>query len=216
MAEASGIERNDAIANLVFFLSFNAYGGFNIFFPLLTAFVSKAGTTLMHELHDEVRAAVGDGPVTLNALQNMPLLKSVVYEGFRFKPPVPYQYARAKMDLIIENHENSFQVKKGEMLYGYQPIVMHDPKIFANPDEFQPRRFMGPEGEKLIKYVFWSNGPETEKPTVMNKQCAGKELVVTMSRAFLAEMFLRYKDYSLDIEGEGNATKMFLKGVTKA
>lgn len=111
-AAAMGIERNDAIANLLFFLSFNAYGGFNIFFPQLTGYISRCGPELMHELHAEVTAAVADteGKVTPKSLQNMPLLTSVVYEGFRFKPPVPYQYARAKTDFVIESHVNSFQV----------------------------------------------------------------------------------------------------------
>lgn len=66
----------------------------------------------MHELHEEVKVAVvaTEGKVTPRAMENMPLLKSVVYEGFRFKPPVPYQYAQAKTDFVIENHFNSFQV----------------------------------------------------------------------------------------------------------
>ena len=161
-------------------------------------------------------AETGQGLVTMQALQNMPLLKSVVYEGFRYKPPVPYQYGHAKRDFVIESHENSFQVKKGEMLYGYQPIVMHDPKVFERPDEFLPRRFMGPEGEKLLQNVFWSNGRETDKTTVHNKQCAGKELVVTMSQVYVAELFLRYKDFALDIEGTGSTSKLYFHSLTKA
>lgn len=216
-AEAMGIERNDATANLLFFLCFNAYGGFNIFFPLVTILISSCGPELMHDLHDEVTKAVAatDGKVTLQSIENMPLVKSVVYEAFRFKPPVPYQYGKAKFDFTIENHENSFEVKKGEMLYGYQPIVMHDPKVFTDPDQFLPRRFIGPDGEKLIKYIFWSNGYETDKPTTANKQCAGKDLVVTMARAFVAEMFLRYKEYTLSMEGAGNATKVFFSDLKK-
>lgn len=219
MAEAMGIERNEATANLLFFISFNGYGGFNIFFPEITGFINQyGGPELMHALHDEVTKAVAatGGLVTLGALQNMPLLKSVVYEGFRFKPPVPYQYGKAKFDFVLENHENSFQVKKGEMLYGFQPLVMHDPKVFENPDEFLPRRFMGSEGEKLIGNVFWSNGRETDKSTVHNKQCAGKEFVVTMSQVYIAELFLRYKDFTLDIEGTGNAAKLFFHTLTRA
>ncbi|KAG0563719.1 hypothetical protein KC19_8G054000 [Ceratodon purpureus] len=219
MAEELGIDRNEATANLLFFLCFNAYGGFNIFFPEITGFIHQfGGPELMHELHDEVTKAVAatGGVVTLGALQNMPLLRSVVYEGFRFKPPVPYQYGKAKCDFILENHENSFQVKKGEMLYGFQPLVMHDPKVFERPGEFLPRRFMGPEGEKLLPHVFWSNGPETEKTTVQNKQCAGKQLVVTMSQVFVAELFLRYKDFTLDIEGTGKGSKLFFHTLTKA
>lgn len=217
MAEAAGLDRKEATANLLFFLCFNGYGGFNIIFPLLTGYIDRfGGPELMHALHEEVTAVVAGGEVTLAALQNMPLVRSVVYEGLRFQPPVPYQYGRAKRDFILENHENSFQVKKGEMLYGFQPLVMHDAKVFEHPDEFLPRRFMGPEGEKLLRYVFWSNGPETENPTVDNKQCAGKNLVVTMCQAYVAELFLRYKEYTLDIEGTGKSAKLFFHSLTKA
>jgi hydroperoxide dehydratase len=111
-AAALGIERNDAITNLMFFISFNAYGGFNIFFPQLAGYIAQCGPELMHELHAEVAAAVAatDGKVTPKSLANMPLLQSVVYEGFRFRPPVPYQYAKAKTDFVIESHVSSFQV----------------------------------------------------------------------------------------------------------
>ncbi len=43
-AEALGIDRNDAANNLLFFLSFNAFGGFNIFFP---AVVKEIGENLI-------------------------------------------------------------------------------------------------------------------------------------------------------------------------
>lgn len=124
-AEALGIERNDAITNLMFFLSFNAYGGFNIFFPQLTAYIAQCGPALMAELHAEVAAAVSatDGKVTPKALENMPLLKSVVYEGFRFKAPVPYQYAKAKTDFVIESHSNSFQVSQPPAFSSFRSFV---------------------------------------------------------------------------------------------
>jgi len=216
-AVASGIDRDNAAANLLFFLSFNGYGGFNIFFPEITGFIHQFGhPELMHELHDEVTKAVDGKVVTLQALQNMPLLRSVVYEGFRFKPPVPHQYGHAKRDFVVESHENSFEVKKGEMLYGFQPVAMHDAKVFENPDEFLPRRFMGLEGEKLIRNVFWSNGFETDQPTVHNKQCPGKDLVVTMSQVYVAELFLRYKEYTIDVEGTGSNAKLFFQTLTKA
>lgn len=154
--------------------------------------------------------------VTPKSLENMPLLSSVVYEGFRMKPPVPYQYARAKTDFLIESHENSFEVKKGEMLYGFQPYVMHDPNVFENPDKFLPRRFMGPEGEALLGNVFWSNGRETDDPTVHDKQCAGKDLAVTISRAYVAEMFLRYKEFTLEVQGSGVQTTLLFSALQKA
>ncbi|GLJ04843.1 hypothetical protein SUGI_0004650 [Cryptomeria japonica] len=56
----------------------------------------------------------------------------------------------------------------------FQPIATRDPKVFENPDEFVATRFI--ENKKVIKYVLWSNGFETDDPTVHNKQCPGKNL----------------------------------------
>ncbi|XP_074365756.1 allene oxide synthase, chloroplastic-like isoform X2 [Apium graveolens] len=137
---------------------------------------------------------VGDQKVAAIGL----LLKSVVYECLRIDPPVASQYGRAKRDLIIESHDAAFEVKEGEMILGYHPFATRDPEIFDRPDEFVPDRFVG-EGEKLLKHVLWSNGPENERPTVANKQCAGKDLVVLAARLLVVELFLRYDSFEIDV-----------------
>ncbi|KAL4294610.1 hypothetical protein HN51_045416 [Arachis hypogaea] len=53
--------------------------------------------------------------------------------------------------------------------------------------------------EKLLKYVIWSNGPETENPSVSNKQCAGKDFVVLVSRLLVVELFLRYNSFEIQV-----------------
>ncbi|KAL0334786.1 UNVERIFIED_CONTAM: Allene oxide synthase 3 [Sesamum radiatum] len=196
-------------------LKFNAYGGMKRLFPSLIKWVGSAGEGLHRRLADEIRAAVKKGGVTLSALDEMNLTKSVVYEALRIEPPVPYQYAKAKQDFTIHNHESSFLIKKGEMLFGYQPIATKDPKVFANPDDFIADRFVG-EGEKLIEYVYWSNGRETDGPTE-NKQCPGKELVVLLCRLMLVEFFLNYDTFKVDTSKLvfGSAVVTF-KSLTKA
>lgn len=133
------------------------------------------------------------------AMENMPLMKSVVYEALRIEPPVPSQYAKAKRDFVIESHDAAFQIKEGEMLYGFQPFATKDTKIFDRAEEFVPGRFVGEEGEKLLKYVLWSNGPENESPTVNNKQCVGKDFVVLVSRLLLVELFRRYDSFDVEV-----------------
>jgi hydroperoxide dehydratase len=162
--------------------------------------IAGAGPKLMRELAAEVKdvlATTGENKITLQALEKMALVNSVTYECFRLNPPVPYQYGRAKKDFIIESHDASYKIKNGEMLFGYQPFATRDPKVFVDPDTFVPKRFLGPEGEKLISSVFWSNGRETDEPTVGNKQCPAKDLVVTISRLFVAEFFNRYERFEL-------------------
>ncbi|MCL7035765.1 hypothetical protein MKW94_008784 [Papaver nudicaule] len=192
--EKMGIKRDEVCHNLLFVICFNAFSGMKVFFPNIVKSICRLDSKIQKQLIDEVRSAVksSGGNVTMKAIEEMPLVKSVIYEVMRMQPAVPYQYAKAKEDFVIESHESAFQVKKGEMLFGFQPIVTKDPKVFERAEEFVADRFVGVEGEKLLKYVVWSNGPETENPSVDNKQCPGKDLVVLFSRLLVVELFLRY------------------------
>ncbi|CAK7347644.1 unnamed protein product [Dovyalis caffra] len=199
-AENLGISREEACHNLIFTTCFNSFGGMKIFFPNMMKWLGRAGTKLHAQLAEEIRSVVrsNGGKITMRGMEEMPLMKSVVYEALRIEPPVPLQFGKAKRDLIIESHDAAFEVKEGEMLFGFQPFATKDPKIFNRADEFVADRFIG-EGEKLLKHVLWSNGPETEKPTLQNKQCAGKDFVVLVSRLFLVELFLRYDSFEIEV-----------------
>ncbi|KAK2446366.1 E1 ubiquitin-activating protein aos1 [Trifolium repens] len=195
-----GVSKEEAVHNLLFTTCFNSFGGMKLFFPNLLKWIGRGGVNLHRRLAEEIRSVVksNSGKVSMATMEQMPLMKSVVYEALRIEPPVPLQYGKAKQDFVIENHENSFQVKEGEMLFGFQPFATKDPKIFDKADEFVGERFMG-EGEKLLKHVFWSNGRETEEPTVGNKQCPGKDFVVLFSRLLVVELFLRYDTFGIQV-----------------
>ncbi|OVA05185.1 Cytochrome P450 [Macleaya cordata] len=199
--EKMGFKRDEACHNILFATCFNTFGGMKVVFPSILKWICGAGVTLHKRLAEEIRSVVksNGGKVTMKAMEQMPLMKSVVYETLRIDPPVPLQYARAKKDIVIESHEWAFQVKKGEMLFGYQPFATRDSKVFEKAEEFVEDRFMGVEGEKMLKYVTWSNGPETENPTVDNKQCAGKDFVVLISRLLVVELFLRYDSFTVEV-----------------
>lgn len=217
-AEGSfGIPRDEACHNLVFLACLNAFGGMKNLFPDLIKWVGSAGEDLHRPLRNEIRAVVkeNDGNVTFSALDKMTLTKSVVYEALRIEPPVPFQYGKAKEDIVIQSHDAAFEIKRGEMICGYQPFATNDPKIFENPEEFVGHRFVG-EGEKLLKYVYWSNGRETDDPTVENKQCAGKDLVLLVSRLMLVEFFLRYDTCTVDVTTGSSGSSVTFKTLTKA
>ncbi|KAJ4716428.1 Allene oxide synthase [Melia azedarach] len=215
-AEKLEIARDEACHNLVFLAGFNAYGGFKALFPSLLKWVSLAGEKLHHQLADEIRTVVkAEGGVTLSSLDKMLLTKSVVYEVLRIQPPVPYQYGKAKVDMVINSHDAAFEIKKGEMIFGYQPLATKDPRVFENAEEFVAHRFVG-EGEKLLKYVYWSNGLETEDPTAENKQCPAKNLVVLLSRIMLVEFFLRYDTFTIEAGKVMLGSSVTFKSLTKA
>ncbi|KAB1207208.1 Allene oxide synthase, chloroplastic [Morella rubra] len=211
-----GIKRDEACHNLVFMAGFNAYGGTKTLFPALIKWVGLAGEKLHRELAHEIRTVVKDeGGVTFSALDKMSLTKSAVYEALRMEPPVAFQYGKAKEDIVIHSHDAAFEIKKGEMIFGYQQFATRDPKIFEDAEEFVGNRFVG-EGEKMLKYVYWSNGRETDDPTADNKQCPGKDLVVLMSRIMLVEFFLRYDTFTIEAGTLLLASSVTFKSLTKA
>ncbi|XP_040376236.1 linolenate hydroperoxide lyase, chloroplastic [Oryza brachyantha] len=199
--EEHGISKKEAINNILFVLGFNAFGGFSVFLPFLVMEVGKAGRgDLRQRLREEVRRVLGDGcDVGFAAVREMALVRSTVYEVLRMQPPVPLQFGRARQDFVLRSHGGAaYEIGQGELLCGYQPLAMRDAAVFDRPDEFVPERFVGVDGEALLQYVYWSNGPETSEPSPGNKQCAAKEVVVATACMLVAELFRRYDDFECD------------------
>ncbi|XP_015086117.1 9-divinyl ether synthase [Solanum pennellii] len=216
-AEKLGIKREEAVQNILFLVGINMFAGLNAFFPHLIRFVGEAGASLHTQLAKEIRSVIKEegGAITLSAINKMSLVKSVVYETLRLRPPVPLQYGKAKKEFMVQSHDASYKINKGQFVVGYQPMASRDPKIFANPDEFVPDRFMN-DGEKLLKHVLWSNGRETENPAPDNKQCPGKDLVHLLGRLILVEFFIRYDTFTVEITPLFRAPNVAFKTLTKA
>ncbi|KAK0581073.1 hypothetical protein LWI29_009650 [Acer saccharum] len=179
--------------------------------------MANKGEKLHRQLADEIRTVVkAEGGVTLSALDKMVLTKSVVYEALRIEPPVPFQYGKAKVDMVVQSHDAAFEIKKGDMIFGCQPFATKDPRVFDSPEEFVGQRFVGDHGEKLLKYVYWSNGRETNDPTAENKQCPGKNLMVLLSRVMLVELFLRYDTFTVEAGKLLLGSSVTFKSLTKA
>ncbi|XP_010434982.1 PREDICTED: probable inactive linolenate hydroperoxide lyase [Camelina sativa] len=205
--EDFGLTREEAIHNLLFVMGFNAYGGFSVFLPSLIGRIT-GDSGLQERIRSEVRRVCGSGSdLDYKTVNEMELVKSVVYETLRFSPPVPLQFARARKDFQISSHDSVFEVKKGELLCGYQPMVMRDGNVFDEPDEFKPDRYIGQTGSELLDYLYWSNGPQTGTPSAANKQCAAKDMVTLTASLIVADLFLRYDS----ITGDSGSIKSVVK-----
>lgn len=216
-AESAGINRDEAIHNLLFLTGFNGYGGLKLVYPALLKYIGAAGEGLHRRLASEVRAVIKEdgGAITLSGIEKMSLTKSVVWEALRMEPPVPFQYAKAKEDIRVSSHDACYIIKKGEMICGYQPFATRDGRIFEKAEEFVADRFTG-DGEKLIKYVLWSNGRETEDPTAENKQCPAKDMVVLLARMMVVEFFQRYDTFNVESGKLLLGSSVTFKSLTKA
>ncbi|XP_042004809.1 fatty acid hydroperoxide lyase, chloroplastic-like [Salvia splendens] len=193
------LTKEEAIHNLLFTLGFNAFGGFTLFFLSLLGRLSESAN-VHKELRREVREKLSNNVLSFETVKEMDLVNSFVYETLRLDPPVPQQFGRARKDFNLTSHNAVYEIKKGELLCGFQPLVMRDPKIFENPEDFVYNRFSKENGgNKLLEYLFWSNGPQTGTPgpSASNKQCAAKDAVPQTAAVFLAYLFQRYDEISI-------------------
>lgn len=188
-----GLSHEETIHNLIFILGFNAFGGFSIFLPTLLNAIGS-DSDLQVKLRKEVREKLGESKSTLSfdSVKKMELVQSVVYETLRLNPPVPLQFGRARNDFVLSSHDSAFEVKKGELLCGFQKLVMRDPKVFDDPETFVSDRFVSQKGRELLSYLYWSNGPQTGSPSESNKQCAAKDIVTLSASLVVASLFRRY------------------------
>lgn len=184
-----GLSQEESIHNLLFVLGFNAFGGFSVFLPSLISTIASDSSGLQQRIVQEVRSK-GGSTLSFDSVKEMELVQSVVYETLRLSPPVPLQFARARKDFQISSHDSVYDIKKGELLCGYQPLVMKDPGIFEEPELFKPDRFR--DNKELLNYLYWSNGPQTGSPSESNKQCVAKDYVTLTASLFVAYMFRRY------------------------
>jgi hydroperoxide dehydratase len=85
IASKLGIDKHEAINNVLFFTCFNSLGGFGILLPQILQAIAQEGSSLQQELVREVRAAVNanGGSVTMKGLESMELVKSVIWEFLR-------------------------------------------------------------------------------------------------------------------------------------
>uniref|UniRef100_A0A5B6ZF67 Putative CYP74B24 n=1 Tax=Davidia involucrata TaxID=16924 RepID=A0A5B6ZF67_DAVIN len=200
------LSEQETIHNLLFILGFNAFGGFSVFFPTLLSTLGTDKTGLQEKLRKEVREKSGS-TLSFDSVKDMELVQSFVYETLRLNPPVPLQFGRARKDFRLSSHDSVYEIKKGELLCGYQALVMRDPKVFDDPETFMSDRFTKEKGRELLNYLYWSNGPQTGSPSESNKQCAAKDYVTLTASLFVAYVFRRYDSITCNSSGSITAVE---------
>jgi len=140
---------------------------------------------IMARLKAEVDAALGDRPATLADLPNLKYTDMVIKESMRIYPPAPSVGREPIRDLQL----SGYTIPKGALLtlsiYG----MHHNPKVFPNPEVFDPERF-SPENEKTIPrygYLPFGAGPRV---------CIGNSFAMMEARLILATM-VQQTDLSL-------------------
>ncbi|XP_038726241.1 cytochrome P450 89A2-like [Tripterygium wilfordii] len=106
---------------------------------------------IQEKLFREIKGVVGDGEgdvvVKEDDLQKMPYLKAVVLEGLRRHPPGHFVLPHAVTeDVVLDTY---LIPKKGTVNFMVAEMGW-DPKVWEDPMEFRPERFLSSDGEVVF------------------------------------------------------------------
>ncbi|CAG2116308.1 unnamed protein product, partial [Medioppia subpectinata] len=104
---------------------------------------------IQKRLHEEIDDVIGrDRSPTWADRLDMPYVQAVINEVFRWRTIVPLNLMRsASEDAYILGHF----IPKNTKIMANIWAVHYDPKVWNNPDQFNPNRFLTPDGKHLIK-----------------------------------------------------------------
>ena len=107
-------------------------------------------------LCEEITAAVGGRALTLERVEGLQFLDSVVKEGLRILPPVPNQYRVATRDA----HLGGVSVARGTRAILSAFMRNRDPDFYEAADRFLPERWENLEPSPF-EYAVFSAGPRS-------------------------------------------------------
>ncbi|KFB49800.1 AGAP012296-PA-like protein [Anopheles sinensis] len=171
---------------LIFFLA-----GFDTVSTCLTflAYELTINREVQDKLYEEIRetkAALGGGPLTYDAVQQMQYMDMVVSEGLRMWSPAPSTDRECVRDYVVDDGERlRFTIDKGTCVFIPIAGLHHDPQYFPNPDKFDPERF-SPENRDKINpstYLPFGIGP---------RNCIGSRFALMEVKAIIYYMLMEF------------------------
>lgn len=128
----------------------------------------------------EVREQIGDRPVTVEDVENLPYLRMIIDETLRLYPPAAFLSRTAQGPDQFYDRD----IKKGDtvILPIYALHRHHD--IWEDPDRFDPERFRHPKSIDRFAYLPFGNGPRV---------CIGAQFALQEAIIILATLLNRFQ-----------------------
>ncbi|PWA76287.1 cytochrome P450 [Artemisia annua] len=151
----------------------------------------------MRKLYDEIVAVVGPSPqpsqkgeevesvINEEDLQKMPYLKAVVLEGLRRHPPghfvLPHRVSK-------EVELQGYVIPEGATINFLVADMGWDPKVWDDPMEFKPERFLSNDGTNGVFDISGSKGIKMMPFGAGRRICPGSDLALLHLEYFVANL----------------------------
>ncbi|XP_022256706.1 cytochrome P450 4V2-like, partial [Limulus polyphemus] len=145
---------------------------------------------IQEKVRKELDAVFCDDPdrtLTMDDLHQLKFLECVIKESHRLYPPAPFIARELEEDLMIKD----FNVGAGTTCIIFPYMLHRDPKIYPNPEKFDPDRFL-PENSKdrhPFAYIPFSGG---------FRNCIGQKFAMIEEKVVLAHLIRSLSFKSLD------------------
>uniref|UniRef100_A0A1I7RJ52 Cytochrome P450 33D3 n=1 Tax=Bursaphelenchus xylophilus TaxID=6326 RepID=A0A1I7RJ52_BURXY len=151
-------------------------------------------------IHEELDRTIGSGRRVTNLdRQNLTYLNAVICEGQRLANLIPINlFQRNLSDVTIAGHK----IPAGSCILPQIACVMFDEKVFPDPFEFKPDRFLAEDGslKRFVELIPFSLG---------KRQCLGENIARMELFLFISNMFNQFVVHPMD-EASPPTTKKVL------
>ncbi len=134
------------------------------------------------KLRDECQQVMGDEPISMTHLRQLPNITNAIKEGERLYPPAFVISRMATADIEY----GGYLIPKGWYVCVFPMLTHRMPEIYQNPDKFDPDRFAPPrEEDKKYPYSLIGFGGGVHS-------CVGIELAQMEMKVILATLLQKY------------------------
>ena len=146
----------------------------------------------------ELAENLPSGPLTLAAVKKLPYLDRITKEVRRASTVLPITF----FGTVVRNLEyKGMNIPKGHRALGCIGLTTHDATTFADPDAFDPERWLNPTPEQQRAWIPHGGGVHSA-----GHRCAGEELATLMMKV-LAIHLLRGYTWQLSPDQDFSPTK---------
>ncbi|KXN85410.1 O-methylsterigmatocystin oxidoreductase [Leucoagaricus sp. SymC.cos] len=122
------------------------------------------------------RVTEGERLPTFDDRERLPYIIAIILEVLRYNTVTPLGLPHG---VAIDDIYNGMLIPEGSMICANLWLIFRDPKIFTNPDTFNPERFLGDEGAQCreVLNLAWGFG----RRSCPGRQFAEAALFITIS-----------------------------------